>query len=48
MKRHLSAAGAAHELFTEAAIDEIYRYSSGAARLVNTSYAPAHRTSTEL
>ncbi|WP_246062024.1 ExeA family protein [Paenibacillus oralis] len=35
MKRHLSAAGAAHELFTEAAIDEIYRYSSGAARLVN-------------
>lgn len=35
MKRHLSAAGATHELFTEAAIDEIYRYSSGAARLVN-------------
>jgi len=35
MKRHLSAAGAEHDLFTEAAMDEIYRYSSGAARLVN-------------
>jgi type II secretory pathway predicted ATPase ExeA len=35
MKRHLSAAGAVHELFTEAAMDEIYRFSSGAARLVN-------------
>ncbi|MNN62354.1 hypothetical protein D3C81_1776490 [compost metagenome] len=35
MKRHLSAAGAEHELFTEAAMDEIYRFSSGAARLVN-------------
>ncbi|XMB28951.1 AAA family ATPase [Paenibacillus sp. BR2-3] len=33
--RHLSAAGAEHELFTEAAVDEIYRFSSGAARLVN-------------
>jgi hypothetical protein len=35
MSRHLSVAGAEHELFTEAAVDEIYRFSSGAARLVN-------------
>ncbi|MFB5763718.1 ExeA family protein [Paenibacillus medicaginis] len=35
MKRHLSAVGAGHELFTEAAMDEIYRFSSGATRLVN-------------
>lgn len=35
IQRHLSASGAKHELFTEAAVDEIYRFSSGAARLVN-------------
>jgi general secretion pathway protein A len=35
MSRHLSAAGAGHELFTEAAMDEIYRFSSGATWLVN-------------
>ncbi|GGG12739.1 ATPase [Paenibacillus albidus] len=52
MSRHLSAAGAGHELFTEAAMDEIYRFSSGAARLVNKlcthTLITEHRTSTGL
>lgn len=33
--RHLQYAGATRDIFTEGAIDEIYRYSSGAVRLVN-------------
>lgn len=35
MKKHLAYAGAEHDIFSEGAVDEIYRYSSGAARLVN-------------
>ena len=35
IKHHLTYAGAEHEIFSDAAIDEIYRFSSGAARLVN-------------
>ena len=35
MKRHLTYAGAQRDIFSEAAIEEIYRFSSGAARLVN-------------
>jgi general secretion pathway protein A len=35
MERHLSYAGAVRDLFTEGAIDEIHRFSSGAARMVN-------------
>lgn len=35
IRRHLSFAGAEHELFTDVAIDDIYRFSSGTARLIN-------------
>ena len=35
MKRHLSYAGAKRDIFSEAAVDEIFRYSGGAARLIN-------------
>ncbi|KJS74344.1 MAG: general secretion pathway protein [Desulfotomaculum sp. BICA1-6] len=35
MNRHLAYAGAEHDIFSDNAIDEIFRYSSGAARLVN-------------
>lgn len=35
MQRHLAYAGAIREIFSEAAIDDIYRFSSGAARLIN-------------
>lgn len=35
IKRHLTYAGCTHELFSDGAIEEIYRFSSGAARLVN-------------
>src|SRR5665647_2487442 len=35
MKRHLAYAGADHDIFSDSAIDEIFRFSSGAARLVN-------------
>jgi type II secretory pathway predicted ATPase ExeA len=35
MKRHLTYAGAERDIFSDGAIDEIYRFSSGAARLVN-------------
>jgi len=33
--RHMSYAGSEHDVFTEAAIDDIFRFSSGAARLIN-------------
>jgi general secretion pathway protein A len=33
--RHMSYAGAEHDVFTEAAIDDVFRFSSGAARLIN-------------
>lgn len=35
IKRHLNYAGAEQEIFSDAAVDEVYRFSSGAARLVN-------------
>lgn len=35
VKRHLTYAGAEHDIFSDGAIDEIYRFSSGAARLIN-------------
>ena len=35
IKRHLTYAGAEQEIFSDAAVDEVYRFSSGAARLVN-------------
>jgi len=35
MQRHLSYAGATRDVFSEAAINDIYRFSSGAARLIN-------------
>jgi len=31
MRRHLAYAGAAYDIFTDGAIDDIYRFSSGAA-----------------
>jgi type II secretory pathway predicted ATPase ExeA len=33
--RHLAYAGAMRDLFTDAAIDEMYRYASGSVRLIN-------------
>jgi type II secretory pathway predicted ATPase ExeA len=35
MKAHLSYAGGKDEIFTDAALDELHRYSAGAARVVN-------------
>lgn len=35
IQRHLTYAGADHDIFTDSAIDEIYKFSSGLARLVN-------------
>jgi len=35
IEKHLAYAGADHDIFSDNAIDEIYRFSSGAARLVN-------------
>lgn len=35
MKRHLQYAGAERDIFSEAAVDEIFRFSFGAARLIN-------------
>lgn len=35
MRRHLSYAGATQDIFSDQAIDDIYRFSSGAARLIN-------------
>jgi general secretion pathway protein A len=35
LHRHLAYAGAEHDIFSEAAVDEIFRFSSGAARLIN-------------
>jgi len=33
--RHLQASGATHEIFSERAIDAVFQYSNGAARLIN-------------
>lgn len=35
IKRHLSYAGSEHEIFSDGAVDEIHRFSSGSARLIN-------------
>lgn len=35
IKRHLAYAGTEHDIFSSAAIDEIFRYSCGSARIVN-------------
>jgi len=35
VKRHLEYAGNDNEIFSDAAVDEIYRFSSGSARLIN-------------
>lgn len=35
MKRHLAYAGATQDIFSDGAVNEIFRYSSGAARLIN-------------
>ena len=35
VKRHLEYAGADHDIFSENAIDEIFKFSGGAARMVN-------------
>lgn len=35
VKRHLAYAGADRDIFSDGAVDEIFRFSSGAARLVN-------------
>jgi len=35
MKCHLAYAGGTHDIFSEGAIDDIYRFSSGSARLIN-------------
>lgn len=35
MKQHLAYAGATNEIFTEAAIDAIYQYTSGTARMID-------------
>lgn len=35
IRRHMTFAGADHDIFTDGAIDDIYRFSSGAARLIN-------------
>ena len=35
IRRHLEYAGSAHEIFSDEAIEAIYRYSGGSARLIN-------------
>jgi len=35
IERHLTYAGGKHDIFTDTAIDEIYKFSSGIARLIN-------------
>jgi len=35
IRRHMSFAGTEHDIFTDGAIDDIYRFSSGAARIIN-------------
>lgn len=35
IRRHMAFSGADHDIFTDGAIDDIYRFSSGAARLIN-------------
>jgi type II secretory pathway predicted ATPase ExeA len=35
VKRHLACAGADHDIFSDGALDEIFRFSNGVPRLVN-------------
>jgi len=35
IQRHLTYAGADHDIFTDSAVDEIFKFSSGTARLIN-------------
>lgn len=35
VKRHLTYAGAQQEIFSDKAVDEMYRYSGGSARMLN-------------
>jgi len=35
IKTHLAYAGADHDIFSDNAVDEIFKFSSGAARMVN-------------
>ncbi|WP_347489256.1 AAA family ATPase [Desulfoscipio sp. XC116] len=35
INRHLAYAGAEHDIFSDNAVDQVFRYSSGAVRLVN-------------
>ena len=35
VQRHLAYAGADHDIFSDSAMDEIFRFSGGAARLIN-------------
>lgn len=35
MKRHMDYAGASRDIFSDAAVDEIFRFSNGTARLIN-------------
>jgi Type II secretory pathway, component ExeA (predicted ATPase) len=35
IRRHMTFAGAEHDIFTDSAIDDIYRFSSGSARMIN-------------
>lgn len=35
IRRHMTFAGAEHDIFTDGAMDDIYRFSSGTARLIN-------------
>lgn len=35
IQRHMAYAGAEHDIFSDGAIDDIYRYSSGTARIIN-------------
>jgi type II secretory pathway predicted ATPase ExeA len=35
VKKHLSYAGTEHDIFSDNAVDEVFRFSGGAARLVN-------------
>lgn len=35
IRRHMAFAGAEHDIFTDGATDGIYRFSSGASRLIN-------------
>ncbi|EQM16571.1 hypothetical protein FJ05194_4141 [Mycobacterium tuberculosis FJ05194] len=35
VERHLAYAGTQHDIFSDGAVDEVYRFSSGSARLIN-------------